>query len=303
MLPMEGRKRRFGDRKDGFKVRNIEPMSRIEPFLMREKSDAWVLFDDKVDITHVQEFVREHRKADMPDLTLYHVLFASFIRAICKVPQANRFTIGGNIYARNELKFSMVVKKGMGFDADRTIIMPRFHLDATLPEVKETIDKEVAAIDMEAKSVEAGKKTAFDILEVALGKIPNPVLRFVWFLLRHLDNHGWLPKALTDLSPFHASMFVTNMGSFGMDAVYHHIYNFGTVSIFGAIGKKQIEYVPQKDGSVKKKVMINLKFVVDERITDGFVFGAGLHEALMCFMHPEKLMERPDKVEQDQIDK
>ena len=77
----------------------------------------------------------------------------------------------------------------------------------------------------------------------------------------------------------------------------------GTVSVFGAIGKKQIEYVPQKDGSVRKKVMINLKFVVDERITDGFVFGQGIHEALMCFMHPEKLLERPEKVVQDQIDK
>lgn len=303
MLPMEGRKRHFGDRKDGFRVRNIEPMNRIEPFIMQEKTDSWVLFEDKVDITHVQEFVREHRRTDMPDLTLYHVLFAAFVRAMSQTPQTNRFVKNGSIYARNELKFSMVVKKGMGFDADRTIIMPRFQLDANLADVKEAIDKETNEIDMESKSVEEGKKTGFDLLELALGKIPNPVLRFVFFLLRHLDNYGLLPKALTDLSPFHASVFITNMGSFGMDAVYHHIYNFGTVSVFGAIGKKQIEYVPQKDGSVRKKVMINLKFVVDERITDGFVFGQGIHEALMCFMHPEKLLERPEKVVQDQIDK
>ena len=302
MLPLQGRKRRFGDRKDGFRVRNIEPMNRIEPFVMPEKSDAWVLFEDTMDITHVQEFVREHRRSDMPDLTLYHVLFASFVRAISQVPQINRFSIGHNIYARNELKFAMVVKKGLGFDADRTIIMPRFHLDATLPEVKEAIEKEVNAVDMEAKSVKEGKKSGFDILEVALGKIPTPILRFVFFLLRKLDYYGLLPKALTDLSPFHSSVFITNMGSFGMDSVYHHVYNFGTLSVFGALGKKQIVYVPQKDGSVKKKVMLNMKFVVDERITDGFVFGQGIHEALMCFMHPEKLMERPEKVIQDEID-
>ncbi len=302
MLPLEGRKRRFGDRKDGFRVRNIEPMNRIEPFVMPEKNDAWVLFEDTMDITHVQEFVRERRRTDMPDLTMYHVLFAALVRAISQVPQINRFSIGHNIYARNELKFAMVVKKGMGFDADRTIIMPRFHLDATLPEVKEAIEKEVNAVDMEAKNVKEGKKTAFDLLEIALGKIPTPVLRFVFFLLRHMDHHGLLPKALTDLSPFHSSVFITNMGSFGMGSVYHHVYNFGTLSVFGALGKKQIVYVPQKDGSVRKKVMINLKFVVDERITDGFVFGQGIHEALMCFMHPEKLMERPEKVIQDTID-
>ena len=303
MLPLEGRKRRFGDRKDGFRVRNIEPMNRIEPFVMYEKSDAWVLFEDKVDITHVQEFVREHRRTDMPDLTLYHVLFAAFIRAISQYPQINRFAIGHRIYARNELKFSMVVKKGEGVDAERTIIMPRFHLDATLPEVKDAIEQEIAKVDMETKAVEEGGKTGFDFLEVALGKIPTQLLRFVFFLLRRLDYHGWLPKALTDLSPFHTSVFITNMGSFGMGSVYHHIYNFGTLSVFGALGKKQIEYVPQKDGSTRKKVFINMKFVVDERITDGFVFGMGIHEALMCFMKPEKLMERPEKVVQDEIDK
>ena len=303
MLPLEGRKRRFGDRKDGFRVRNIEPMNLIEPFVMYEKSDAWVLFEEKVDITHVQEFVREHRRTDMPDLTLYHVLFAAFVRAISQTPQINRFAIGHRIYARNELKFAMVVKKGMGHDADRSIIMPRFHLDATLPEVKAAIEKEVAGVDLETKDVEKGKKNAFDYLELALGKIPTPILRFVFFLLRHMDNHGLLPKALTDLSPFHSSVFITNMGSFGMDSVYHHVYNFGTLSVFGALGKKQIEYVPQKDGSTRKKVFVNMKFVVDERITDGFVFGMGIHEALMCFMKPERLMERPEKVIQDEIDK
>ena len=194
MLPLQGRKRRFGDRKDGFRVRNIEPMNRIEPFVMPEKSDAWVLFEDTMDITHVQEFVREHRRSDMPDLTLYHVLFASFVRAISQVPQINRFSIGHNIYARNELKFAMVVKKGLGFDADRTIIMPRFHLDATLPEVKEAIEKEVNAVDMEAKSVKEGKKSGFDsYTHPPLCLFPSAQTGLLWPASESTDRFESLP--------------------------------------------------------------------------------------------------------------
>jgi len=45
----------------------------------------------------------------------------------------------------------------------------------------------------------------------------------------NLDKINLLPKSIIDLSPFHSSIFVTNVGSIGLDTIYHHIYNFGTV--------------------------------------------------------------------------
>ena len=304
MKPFEGRKRRWSDRKDGFKVRNLDPMGRIIPFIMKDKGDSWVLFEEKVDITHVQDFVRQKRREDMPNLSLYHVLFASIVRAISQVPQINRFVQNNTVYARNEIKIGMVVKRGLQHDSDRTMITPRFECDATLQDVINTIEADVQSINTDIKDVtEDANKTGLDALEILLDHLPNWLLRFVVWLLKWLDRHGWIPKKLTDLSPFHSSVCITNMGSFGMESVYHHCYEFGTLSIFGALGNKTTEYVPQKDGSVKKKTFLNLKFVIDERITDGYIYGLAFHQILSCFTHPEKLLTPPEKVVEDIIDR
>lgn len=304
MKPFEGRKKRWTDRSDGFKIRNLDPMGRVVPFIMKSKADSWVLFEEKVDISHVQDFIRCKRREDIPELTLYHVLFASIVRAISQVPQINRFVQNHNVYARNELKMAMVVKKGMNYDSDRSMIMPRFELDATLPEVVSVMEKEVQSVNTSVKEVSEDKdKNSFDFLEFTLSLLPNFLLSFVVWLLKMLDRHGLIPKKLIALSPFHTSVFITNMGSFGMESVFHHCYEFGTLSVFGAIGNKSTEYVPQKNGTTKKKTFVNLKFVIDERITDGYIYGLAFHEILSCFTHPEKLMARPAKVVEDQIDR
>lgn len=238
MKPLEGRKRRLGDRKDGYKVRNLDPMGRLIPFIMRSKSDSWVLFEDKIDITHTQDFLHQMRRSQIPGLTLYHIIFAAIVRAYSQIPELNRFVAGNNIYARNEMKGSMVVMKGLQRDSERTMIMPRFELDATLPEVVAEIERLAHPIDKTVKVKEDENANAFDKLEIALDLLPNFLLRFVFTLLKWLDKHGWIPRFLTSLSPFHSSIFLTNMGSIGMEPVYHHIYEFGTVSIFGAIGSK-----------------------------------------------------------------
>jgi hypothetical protein len=65
-----------------------------------------------------------------------------------------------------------------------------------------------------------------------------------------MDFYGIMPKAIHKVSPFHTSVFLTNMGSLGTDPIYHHIYNFGTTSIFIAMGKKRKQRVINKDGKI-----------------------------------------------------
>lgn len=303
MKPLEGRKRRWGDRKDGFLVRNLDPMGKLIPFIMKTKADSWVLFEDRIDITHTQDFLHQMRKSEIPGLTLYHIIFAAIVRTYSQVPELNRFVHRGNIYARNEMKGSMVVMKGMQRDSERTTIMPRFQMDATLKEVSSEIEAQANPIDRTKKVAEDENKNEFDKLELALGLIPNILLSLVFDLLKFLDRHGWIPKAVTDLSPFHSSFFITNMGSIGMQPVYHHIYEFGTISIFGAIGSKETVYEPDRNGTLKRKTYLNMKFVVDERICDGFVFAVGFKHIKSCISKPEQLMTRPVQVIDDKIDR
>ena len=224
MKPLEGRKRRFGDRHDGFLVRNLDPMGKLIPYIMRSKSDSWVLFEDRIDITHTQEFLHKMRRSEIPGLTLYHIVFAAIVRTYSQVPELNRFIQRNNIYARNEMKGSMVVMKGMQRDSERTTIMPRFEMDATLPEVAAEIEALANPIDRTKKVMEDENKNDFDRLEVALALIPGWLISFVFSLLKLLDRYGWIPGKITALSPFHSSFFITNMGSIGMQPVYHHIY-------------------------------------------------------------------------------
>ncbi len=303
MKPLEGRKRRFRDRKDGFLVRNLDPMGKLIPFIMCSKTDSWVLFEDKIDITHTQDFLHTMRKSQIPKLTLYHIIFSAIVRAYSQVPELNRFVAGNNIYARNEMKGSMVVMKGMQRDSERTMIMPRFEMDAILPEVSEEIERLAHPIDKNVKVKEDKNANEFDKLEIALDLLPNFLLRFVFFILKWMDRHGWIPRFLTSLSPFHSSFFITNMGSIGMEPVYHHIYEFGTISIFGAIGSKNVVYETDRKGQIRRKVYLNMRFVVDERICDGFIFALGFKQIKNCISHPEQLMNRPEKVIHDKLDR
>ena len=265
MKPLEGRKRRFGDRNDGFLVRNLDPMGKLIPFIM--------------------------------------IIFAAIVRTYSQVPELNRFIARSNIYARNEMKGSMVVMKGMQRDSERTTIMPRFEMDATLKEVSEEIQSLANPIDRTKKVAEDENRNDFDKLELALSLIPNWLISLVFGLLKLLDRHGWIPKKITDLSPFHASFFLTNMGSIGMQPVYHHIYEFGTISIFGAIGSKETVHELDRNGQLRRKTYLNMKFVVDERICDGFIYALGFKHIKSGISKPEQLMERPEKVVQDKIDR
>lgn len=303
MKPLEGRKRRFGDRNDGFLVRNLDPMGKLIPYIMRSKSDSWVLFEDRIDITHTQEFLHAMRKSEIPGLTLYHIVFAAIVRTYSQVPELNRFIQRNNIYARNEMKGSMVVMKGMQRDSERTTIMPRFEMDATLPEVVKEIESLANPIDRTKKVAEDENRNDFDKLELALALIPGWLIRFVFSLLKLLDRYGLIPRKITSLSPFHSSFFITNMGSIGMQPVYHHIYEFGTISIFGAIGSKETIHEMDREGNIRRKTYLNMKFVVDERICDGFIYAIGFKHIKSGISKPEQLMERPKEVIHDKIDR
>lgn len=278
-------------------------MGKLIPYIMRSKSDSWVLFEDRIDITHTQEFLHKMRRSEIPGLTLYHIVFAAIVRTYSQVPELNRFIQRNNIYARNEMKGSMVVMKGMQRDSERTTIMPRFEMDATLPEVAAEIEALANPIDRTKKVMEDENKNDFDRLEVALALIPGWLISFVFSLLKLLDRYGWIPGKITALSPFHSSFFITNMGSIGMQPVYHHIYEFGTISIFGAIGSKETVHELDREGRLRRKTYLNMKFVVDERICDGFVYAIGFKHIKSGISKPEQLMERPKEVFHDHIDR
>ena len=109
--------------------------------------------------------------------------------------------------------------------------------------------------------------------------LPGLLLRGCVNLLRAMDYFGLLPRFLTNLSPFHGSMFITNMGSLGMPPIFHHLYNFGNLPVFIAMGAKRTEYVVNKNGEVEKKRMLDFQRDSVYRVPLFFFLSAPLTES------------------------
>ena len=133
----------------------------------------------------------------------------------------------------------------------------------------------------------------------ALARLPRFLLRFAILILRIMDYFGWLPEALTDASPFHGSMIITDLGSLRIGPIYHHIYNFGTLPVFIAFGAKRHAYELDRHGSMVDHKYVDCKIVMDERTVDGHYYAQFLQAYRYIFQHPEILEAPPTKVVED----
>ena len=285
----------WGDRNDGRKIRTLAPMAQITAFFQVERNTCSNLFEESFEISHIERYIRQKRKEGLTDFGLLHVLLAGYVRGLCKYPQLNRFISGQKVYSRGEdIQYCMVIKKEMSVDSPDTSI--KVHLRRT-DTAEDVYNKLNAAIE----SVKATQEldSGIDNLIAYLNLIPSVVLKFVVWLLKLLDYFGMLPKFLLELSPFHGSLFFTSMGSLGIQPIYHHLYDFGNLPAFGAFGCKRRALEVQEDGSVVQKKYLDVKFVLDERIVDGYYYAAFFKHYRAILRRPEILDEVPTELVSD----
>lgn len=287
------KKRRFGDRKDGRRVRTMSPMSYVMPYIMRTRNDAQNQIADTIDITEADKFLREMRAKGYKSISILHVIIAAYIRAIAMRPGINRFCSGQKIYHRNTIEINMAVKKEMSLDAPDTMIKVRFEPTDTITDVYEKFNAVVE------KATAEGSNTNFDKTARALTRLPGILFRATVRFLEFLDYHGWLPQSLLDVSPFHGSMIITSMGSLGIPPIYHHLYNFGNLPVFISYGLKYHKNVINASGAVERRTMIDVKIVTDERICDGFYFASALKLIRKLVASPALLTTPPETVIED----
>ena len=285
----------WGDRIDGRKIRTLAPMAQITAYFQVERNTCSNLFEEAFEITHIDRYIRRKRKEGYTDFGITHVLLAAYVRGIAKYPQLNRFISGQKVFSRgNDIQYCMVIKKEMTVDSPDTSIKVHLHPADTAIDV---YNKLKAAVD----SVKATQEldSNLDSLIMTLNLIPSVVLKFfVWFL-KLLDYFGLLPKFLLELSPFHGSLFFTSMGSLGIPPIYHHLYDFGNLPVFGAFGCKRKALEVTEDGSVVQKKYVDVKFVLDERICDGFYYATFFKYFRRLLAHPEVLDNPPEEVVKD----
>jgi len=282
-------KRRFGDRKDGYRLRKADPFFRIIPYIMKEKNDAHVFFEDRIYLEETDILIRKLRKEGLR-VGFLHIVIASLVRTISQKPKINRFVVGRKTYARNEISFSLAVKKEMNEETEETTIKIIFEPTDTIYDVVKKVNEEIN------KNKNTAEVNNTDKAARLITFMPGFVISFLMFLVRFLDNRGLLPRFVTDLSPFHSSVFITDLGSLGIKSVYHHIYNLGTNTLFIAFGTKTKEHVIDMDNNVRIRKAIDIKTVIDERIVDGYYFANAIKYVKRLMMHPQELLVPPKEV-------
>lgn len=283
-MSQQKRKRRFGDRSDGRKIRTLDPLNTVACYIMGKRNDANNLFTISLDIENVEKYVKQKRAAGLKGYGILHVILAAYVRTVSQRPGINRFISGQKIFARNNIEVMMAVKKELKLNAEETIIKCEFSPENTPEDVYRIFLEEL-------EKSRADEESSFDGAARIINYIPGVLLKFTIWLLNLIDYFGLLPKVLLKISPFHGSFFITSMGSLGIPPVYHHLYNFGNVPIFCSYGAKYIKNELQADGTVQSRKMIDLKIVTDERICDGHYYASSFKKMMEYLNHPERLDE------------
>ncbi|MEN6470332.1 MAG: 2-oxo acid dehydrogenase subunit E2 [Clostridiaceae bacterium] len=280
------RKRRFGDRKDGYWLRDLDALHAFAPYLMpyRTENEAFIL--EQIDLTNILAYL-EKKNADQPayKYTMFHVITAALAKALTLRPKMNRFIKGNRIYERNELTFAFVVKKQFADEAHEALAFLSFDENCTVDVVHDRIMHEI----YECRSDKLDNSTA--IMDV-LAKLPRPILKCLVGILNILDYYGRVPYSLIKTDPNYASVFMSNLGSIGLKAGYHHLNNWGTNSIFVTIGEKMLRPVYDAGGNFEIRPVLELGLTLDERIADGYYYAKTVKLVKHLLQNPE-LLERP----------
>lgn len=287
--------RRFGDRNDGRRLRRLSPIFAVSPYIMKTRNTSQNFIEDHIEVTDMERYIAEKRRAGMKYFGVLHVLLAAYVRTCAQYPGLNRFIAGQKIFTRDrEIEVNMTIKKEMSTDSPDTVIKVTFDPADTAAMVYDRFNSKVR----EVKAAPAD--TSFDTLAGVFNLIPGLLLKFFVFLLQGLDYFGLLPRFLTKLSPFHGSLYITSMASLGIPPIYHHLYDFGNVPVFCSFGKKRRVYETKQDGSVVLRKYIDCNFVTDERIVDGFYFASALRCLHNLLQDPWQLDEAPEEIRRDQ---
>ncbi|MBQ1963742.1 MAG: hypothetical protein II369_06445 [Clostridia bacterium] len=293
-IKQKKRRRRFGDRSDGRKLRTVNPMTKFMPYIMPMRCDACNTYSDMFDVTKTDKFCREKVKQGKTSFGFLHIMLAAYVRAASQRPGINRFISGQKVFARNDIQIVMTVKKTLSLDSPDTCIKVRFEPTDTVDQIYEKFNAVVSEVQSKPDEV-----NAFDKLNKLLSLIPGLLCRWTVKFLNLLDYFGLLPKKLLWLSPFHGSMIITSMGSLGIRPVYHHIYNFGNLPVFIAYGGRRSVVCCDKEGRASVKKYIEIKVVTDERICDGYYYASAFKLVKRYVENPELLELPPEQTFED----
>lgn len=276
--------RKFGDRKDGKLLRNIDSMHYIMPLMYPNRCDNEAFMHLRIDLTKAEAFL-EKKNANDPAYryNLFQLVVTAVLKTIILRPEMNRFIANQNMYQRNEVTAAFTVKKVFSDKGGEALARLYAKESDTLDSIHQEIYRQVSFCRSDKKDASTA---SMDILQ----KIPGKHL--IGRIARFLDRHGWMPASVIATDPYYCSAVLTNLGSLKLDAGYHHMTNWGTNSVFCAIGMMKKRPFYDDEGNVQMRMSVDLGMTIDERIADGYYYAKTMRLLKTLLENPE-LLELP----------
>jgi hypothetical protein len=282
----------FGFRPDGRRLKDVDPLVQITPYLMPMRCDAQVFLSHKMDYEKAARYIAEKNRQG-EKITFMQIIAAAYVRTVSQLPELNRFIFNKQYYARNNCSIAYVVLKDPHDNASNEVtVRIEFDLTDTIFDVR---DRMVAA----QEEVRNTTDDAF-VIKLAGGLLKIPGLAtFAVNAYRLLDRYGLVPKFMTRELPFYSGLFITNNASIGLNHVWHHIYNFGNVGMFIGMGNVLKEAVVEGD-KTRMKRWLPLGMTADERMCSGAHYAAFFASMVKHMEDPALLEVPPETVKFDQ---
>jgi hypothetical protein len=275
-------------RPDGALVPGLAPVRYIMPFLMRGRNESIVLHEARFDLSRTHGWLERWSAANGKKATLFHLILFAVARALHERPGLNRFISGGRIYQRHGVWLSFAAKSQFSDDAPIVTIKLEFPADDTFAAC---VDRFAASVSG-ARGPGTGKKKSTVDKELGLAMaLPAFMLRGLMALLRWLDRANLMPAAMIASDPMYASAFLANLGSIGIDDTFHHLYEYGTVSLFGAVGRAEKAVFVGEGDKPEVRDALKMCWSFDERINDGFYCASSLKIAQRIVEDPARYVD------------
>ena len=272
----------FGRRADATLVRDLPMMRRFMPYISPRRNDSLFYMMQEIQVDAALEYLEKKnrdRPTDRP-LTLFHLFLRSTSFAMHLRPGVNRFVKGRKLWQRDGVYLTFSAKKEIVDGSPLITVKRRFHSN------DETLDEMADAIYDRLQRGRSGRKTTSDKEMNLLMLLPGFGVRAMMGILRVADELGLLPRSMIDADPLFTSVFCANLGSIHLPAGIHHLWEYGTASIFGVMGKIET----REDGSRA----ISVSWTYDERIEDGLYSYYSLEGIRHRIENPEILDARAD---------
>ena len=275
----------FGRRSDATLVRDLSTMRRFMPYVSPRRNDSLFYMLQSVEVGAALDYLEKRNRERPPErpTTLFLLLLRSMSQALYLRPGVNRFVKAGRLWQRKGEWITFSAKREIKDGSPMITVKRRFE------PTRESLDEMVEAIYEKLNAGRSGKRTTSDKEMGLLLRLPGPLIRAALALARLGDHLGLLPRSMIDADPLFTSVFVANLGSIDYPAGFHHLWEYGTASLFGVMGRIE----PGPEGRRR----ISVAWTYDERIEDGLYSYHALEGIRERLEHPELLELAADRLE------